>query len=240
MTDDLRKSPQIQYCLFSYLLDYLQTEKVHAFVTKHLRKVNDDSKSRFCTLKKRFCQHYGLLKIEKGPDKETLQRMINILGTHGNYETELAQVLKGDGGETTSSVWAKIWSVGILRSRPRPDKSSKAIRNENQPVQKDDTTFLTEIRTIVTEEPAYRQIVEEILQEATHSLGVKLKKLEKEVLQLVGKEIARITRQEIDERINAEKRDADRAAETRLCSLIRAALDAEADHPTNRLVFTTS
>jgi len=234
MTDDLRKSPQIQYCLFSYLLDYLQTEKVHALVVGNLRQVNDDPKSRFCTLKRRFCQHYGLF------GNEIVQRMISILGTHGDYETELAQVVEGNEDEERPSAWTKFRSAELLTSRLRFDKSSKAMRNEYQLVQKDDTTFLTEIRTIVTEEPAYRQIVEEILQEAANNLGVKLKKLEKELLQLVGKEIARITKQETDERINAEKQDAGQAAEARLCSLIRAALDAEADHPTNRLVFTTS
>jgi hypothetical protein len=234
MTDDLRKSLQIQYYLFSYPLDYLQTEEVHAFMTRNLRQVNDDSKSRFCTLKKRFYQHYGLLQIEKGFDDETVQRMINVLGTRGNYETELSQVVGGNEGEDKPNVWTKIWNVGILRSRPRSDRSSKAIPNESKLVQKDDTTFLTEIRTIATEEPAYRQIVEEILQEAANSLGVKLKRLEKDLLRLIGKEIARMTRQEIDEQIKAEKQDAHRTAKTRLRSLICEALDAEADHPTNR------
>ena len=100
--------------------------------------------------------------------------------------------------------------------------------------QKEDSAFLTEICTIIKEEPAYRQIVEEILQEAANSLGMKLKKLEKELQKLVGKEIARIKRKEIDEHIAAEKRDATRAANARLRSLIRAALDTEADHLTNR------
>ena len=172
--------------------------------------------------------------MEKGFGTETVQRMIDILGTRGNYEKEFAQVAGGNGDEGQSSAWSRLWNVGIIRSRPRSDQSSKATRNEYKLVQKDDTTFLTEICAIVTEEPAYRLIVEEILEEAAHSIGVKLQRLEKDLLQLVGKEIARITRQEIDERINANKRDADRAAGTRLCSLIREALDAEADDPTNR------
>ena len=230
MTDDLRKSLQIQYCMFSYLLDYLQTEEVHALVTRSFRQVNNDPKSRFCTLKKRFSQHYGLLRIEQGFGNEIVQRMISILGTHGDYETELAQVVEGNEDEDKPGAWPKSRSVGLLTSRPRSDMFSEAMRNEYQLAQKDDTTFLTEIRTIVTEEPAYRQVVEEILQEAANNLGVKLKKLEKELLQLIEKEIARIAKQEIDERIN----DADRAAQIRLRSLIREALDAEADHPTNR------
>ena len=172
--------------------------------------------------------------MEKGFGTETVQRMINILGTHGNYDKELAQVAECNGDEGQSSAWSRLWNGGFLRSRPRSDQSSKAMSNEYKLVHKDDTTFLTEICAIVTEEPAYRPIVEEILEEAAHSLGVKLKRLEKDLLQLVGKEIVRITREEIDERIKANKRDADRAAGTRLRSLIREALDAEADDPTNR------
>jgi len=203
-------------------------------VTGCLRQVNDDPKSRFCTLKKRFCQHYGLLQVEKGFKKATVQRMIDILGTHGDYEKELDQVVEDNEAEGQPSTWSNIWNIGLLRSKPRSDRASKAMRAGYKLVQKDDTTFLTEIRTVIEEEPAYRRIVEEILQEAAHSLGIKLKRLKKELLQLVGKEVNLITRQEIDERINAEKLDAVRAAEARLCSLIRTALDAEAGHPTNR------
>jgi hypothetical protein len=203
-------------------------------VTGSLRQVNNDPKSRFCTLKKRFCQHYGLLQVEKGFKNATVQRMIDILGTHGDYQRELVQVVEDNESEGQPGTWSNFWNIGLIRSRPRSDKVSKAIRNGHKLVQKDDTTFLTEIRTVIEEEPAYRRIVEEILQEAAHSLGIKLKWLKKELLQPVGKEVTLITMQEIDKRINAEKLDADQAAEARLCSLIRAALDAEADHPTNR------
>jgi len=238
--DDLRKSLQIQCRLLQCLLGYLQTEEVHAFVTRNLRQLNNDPKSRFCTLKKRFCQHYGLLQMEEGLSNETVQRMINVLGTHGNYEAELMQVVEGNADKSHSdqpSAWSKL--MDLLMSRPRSDMLSKATRNGSKLAQKGDAAFLIEICTIVAEEPAYRLIVEIILQEAANSLGVKFKKLEQELLQLVGKEIARITRQETDERINAEKQDAGQAAEARLCSVIRAALDAEPDHPTNRLVFIT-
>ena len=172
--------------------------------------------------------------MEKGFGNETVQRMINILGTHGDYEKELVQIVGDNGGEGKSGGWSNIWNIGLIRSRTKPDKVSKAIRNGYMMAQKEDSAFLTEICTIVKEEPAYRQIVEEILQEAANSLGIKLKKLEKELQRLVGKEIARIKRKEIDEHIAAEKRDATRAANARLRSLIRAALDTEADHLTNR------
>ena len=173
--------------------------------------------------------------MEKGLKNETVQRMIDILGTNGDYEAELSQLVDGNEDESRSGQ-PKSWSkfLGRLTSKRRSDKISKAMLDGHKLAQKDDTIFLTEMCTRVTQEPAYRQITEEILQEAANSLGIKLKKFEKELLQLVGREISRITRQEIDEQINVEKRDADRAARARLRSLIRATLDAEEDHPTNR------
>ena len=171
--------------------------------------------------------------MEKGFGNETVQRMINILGTRGDYEKELMQIVGDNGGEEKSGGWS-IWNIGLIRSRTKSDKVSKAMLDGYKLAQKDDTTFLTEICTIVTQKPEYRQIVEEILQEAVNSLGIKLKKLEKELLKLVGKEMFRIKKQEIDEHIAAEKRDATRAANARLRSLIRADLDTELDHPTNR------
>jgi len=204
-------------------------------VTQNLRQVNSDPKSRFCTLKKRFCQHYGLLEMEKGFTNETVQRMIDILGTHGDYEAELTRLVEANEDEFRSGKPNSLSKfLGRLTSKRRPDKVSKAMLNGQKLAQKDDTIFLTEMCTRITQEPAYRQITEEILQEAANSLGIKLKKFEKELLQLVGREISRITREEIDEQINAEKRDADRAARAQLRSLIRATLDAEEDHPTNR------
>lgn len=163
--------------------------------------------------------------------------MINILGTHDDYDTELARVMEDNTNGSRSEqsgLWSKLWNTGFLRSRSKSDKTPKTTLNGYRLAQKDDTTFLTEICAIVVEEPAYQQIVEEIVQQATHSLSIKLKKLEKELVRLVEKEIPRIIRQEIDERVKVEKQDADLAANVQLRSLICQALDAEADHPTNR------
>ena len=154
--------------------------------------------------------------MEKGFGNETIQRLISILGTHGDYEKEVVQIVRDNEGE------GQVRNIWLIRS------------NGYKLAQKDDPTFLTEICTIIKEEPEYRQIVEEIRSEAANSLGIKLKKLEKDLLQFVGKEVARIIRQEVDGHIAAEKREADQTAKTRLCSLIRGALDAEVDHPTNR------
>ena len=163
--------------------------------------------------------------------------MINILGTHGSYKTELAQVMEGstDGPRSDQpGILSKLFDFGFLRSRSRSDKPSRTTLNGYKPAEKDDPTFLTEICTIVAEEPAYQQVVEEIVQEATISLSTKLKKLEKDLLQLVKAEVARITRTGIDEQVKAERQDTDLAAQARLRSLIRKALNAETDHPTNR------
>ena len=204
-----------------------------------MREVNDDPKSRFCTLKKRFRQHYELLQVENEFDGETVQQMINALGTHGDYEIEIAQVMEGNANGSpfdNPGILTKVLSIFMPNSRSK--KPSTRTPNEYQLDQKDDRTFLTEICAIITKEPAYEEIVGEIVQEAINGLSTKLKRLEKELLQLVEKGVARIIKQEIDERIKAEKRDADLEANTRLRSLIRQALDAEADHPTNRYVFT--
>ena len=160
--------------------------------------------------------------------------MINILGTHGDYEKEVVQIMEDNEGEGQRGESSGIWNRGLIRSRPRFDMGPKAMLNGYKLAQKDDTTFLTEICTMLTQEPAYQQIVEEILQEAANCLGIKLKGLEKELLQLVRKETLRIKMKEIDESIAAEKRDATRAANAWLRSLIRADLDTEPDHPTNR------
>jgi len=204
--------------LFSYFLGYLETRAVNALLDEKLREVNDDPDSRFCTLKKRFREH-----------RKMVQHMIDVLGTTGNYETELTRAVAGN-TEVPRSGLSGTWCERVSSIVEKP---SKPTLNRYKLNQRDDAIFLTEICTIIKEEPAYQQIVEEILQEAANNLGIKLKKLEQELLQIVGKEMARIVRLEIYERMNAERRDADLAAKARLRSLIRAALDAEADHPSN-------
>ena len=173
--------------------------------------------------------------MEKGFTNERVQRMIDILGTHGNYEAELQRLVEANEDEFRSD---KPNALSKFMSRPTSKRRSVDISNAmlhgDKLAQKDDTIFLTEICTVVTQDPAYRQITEEILQEAVDSLGIKLKKLEKELLQHVERGMTRIMRQEIDEQISAEKRDADQASKARLRSSIRATLDAEKDHPTNR------
>jgi hypothetical protein len=222
--------------LFSYFLGYLDIKEAHALLDQRLHEVNDDPNSRFCTLKKRFREHFKLLQKEKEFDPETIQRMIDILGIHGNYEEALTQARAGN-TKGPSSGLSRLWSKVVDTLPPLPfisDKpSKKTTLNGYKLDQEDDTTFLTELCTIITEKPVYRERVEEIRLEATKSLGIKLKKLEKELIDLVRKQVVRIVKQGVEERIKTEKRDADQAAKARLRPLIRSALDDEADHPTN-------
>jgi len=216
--------------LFSCSLDFLDTQEAHDLLDRELREVNDDPDSRFCILKKRFREHFELLQKGKGISPETVKNMIDILGTHGNYEEILARVIAGyakgpRSGGSGLLVKAVASSLSFL---------PKTTPNGYKLDQMDDTTFLTEICTIITENPDYRQIVEEILQEATESLGTKLKKLENDLLNLVRNHVAPTIKQDINEGVSAGRRDADQEAKAQLRSLIRAALDAEVDHPTNR------
>ena len=221
--------------MFSYILGYLDTPGAHALLDRKLREVDDDPESRFCTLKKRFREHYELLEREKGFGDEIIQHMIDILGTDGNYEEMLVRVVTGNTKAPTPFL-SRLWSK-FVDSLPLPsisDKPSKTTLNGYKLDQVDDTTFLTEICAIATEKPPYGQIVDEILQEATKSLSIKLKKLEKELINLVRKHVAHIIKQETNERVDIEKGVPDQAAKARLRSLIRETLDAEVDHPTNR------
>ncbi len=219
--------------MFSYFLGYLDTQEAYAVLYGTLREVNDNPDSRFCTLKQRLREHLELLRKEKGFSHEMDQHMIDILGTDGNYEEKLKRVVARN-TERPLSRLLSIHSDYLTPLPPRFDMPSKTTPNGYKLGQEDDAIFLTEICTMITEKPAYRQIAEEILQEATKSLGTKLKKLEKELLHLVRSHVKRVVRQEIDDRINTEKQYADLAAGARLRSLIREALDAEADHPTDR------
>ena len=223
--------------MFSYFLGYLGTQEAHALLDRKLREVNDDTGSRFCTLKKRFREHFELLEREKGFGDETVQHMVGILGMDGNYEEMLARVVAGNTKAPTSFLFrlgSKVKSKCPDFIQSILDSPSKATLNGYKLDQMDDTTFLTKICTIITEKPAYRQIVEEILQEATQSLGIKLRELKEELIDLVRGYMAHVVKQEIDERVDTEKRDANQAAKARLRSLIREALDAEASHPTSR------
>ena len=222
--------------MFSYFLGYIDTQEVHVLLDSSIREVNDNPDSRFCTLKKRLREHFALLRKEKKFGHETVQQIINILGTYGNYDEELERVVAGNTQGSRSGP-SNPWRgrKGYFPSpTPRSNTPSRSRPDGYKLIQEDDTTFLTKICTMRTEKPAYRQIVDEILQEATKSLCTKLKTLEKELLQLVRRHVKSVVRREIDDQVNTEKQLADLAAKSRLRSLLREALDGEVKHPTNR------
>ena len=219
--------------MFSYFLGFFDTQDAHDLLDRSLREVNDNPDSRFCTLKKRLREHFALLRKEKGFSHETVQQMINILGTDGNYDEELKRLVAGNTQGPRSGP-SHPWPGRKDYLPSKFHKPTKKTPNGHKLVQEDDTTFLTYIYNMKTERPAYRQIVDEILQEATKSLCTKLKTLEKELLQLVRRHVKGVVRQEIHEQVNTEKQLADLEAMSRLRSLIREALNAEAEHPTNR------
>ena len=224
--------------MFSYFLGYLDTKEAHALLDGKLREANDDPDSRFCTLKRRLKEHFELLRKEDEFRHEMDQHMIDILVTDGDYEEKLKRVV----AKNTEGPLSRLWSIHsdyLTPLAPRFDTPSKTTPNGYKLDEEDDAFFLMKICTMIMEKPAYRQIGEEILQEATKSLGTKLKKLEKELLHLVMNHVKRVVGQEIDDRVNTEKQHADLAANARLRFLIREALDAEVDHPTDRWVFTT-
>ena len=222
--------------MFSYFLGYFDTQEARDLLDRSLREVNDNPDSRFCTLKKRLREHFALLRKEKEFGRETVQQMINIIGTYGNYDEELERVVAGNRQGPRSGP-SQPWRgrKGYFPSPTfRPNTPPRPRPDGYKPIQEDDTTFLTRICTMRTEKPVYRQIVDEILQEATKSLCAKLKTLEKELLQLIRSHLRRVVRRENQDRVNTETQHANLAAKARLRSLIREALDAEAEHPTNR------
>ena len=181
--------------------------------------------------------NFALLQAEHGCEDEKARRITEILGMQSNFETGFAQMGIGEkGGSSSESSSVTRWpiSFGRLTSGTCAADSKSDSGALSKSSNMDDSSFIAALYTICGEERTYQPMVEEILQEATQSLGHKLKRLMPELFRHLKEEIRRIVRQEIDDRINAERQDADVAAKARLRSLIRGALDAEADHPTNR------
>ena len=222
--------------MFSYFLGYIDTQEARDLLDRSFREVNDNPDSRFCTLKKRLREHFALLRKEKELGHEMVQQMINILGTYGDYDEELERVAAGNtqGPRPGPSHPWRGRRGHFPLATPRLNRPFRPRPDGFQLIQEDDTTFLTKMYTMRTEKPAYRQIVDEILLEATKSLCAKLKTLEKELLRGIRSHLRRVVRRENQDRVNTETQHANLVAKARLCSLIREALDAEAEHPTNR------
>ena len=164
-----------------------------------------------------------------------MRRITEILGMPSTVNTEFARMAIGEkSGSDSEMSSAMRWPISLGRLMSGNCASELDSNALSKSSSMDDSSFLAALCAICGEERTYQPIVEEVLQEATLSLGHKLKKLLPELIRHLEKEIPRITGQEIDERMKAEQRGANLAANARLRSLIRKALDAEAGHPTNR------
>ena len=164
--------------------------------------------------------------------------MINILDSDGDYEKELTQLLEAATNHNrTQSGWM-----------PRSQTLGSTISNSHKlgfgymdpnPPHIDDATFLTELRVLQDERPAYANIARKIIQEATECLGAKLRKVSKDIARHAEREVGRHL-QEISSSIRERRRNAEEISRLELRDLIRRALDEEPGHPTNLYVYDFS
>ena len=100
----------------------------------------------------------------------------------------------------------------------------------------DDVTFLAKVFLLRDGSPAYAQIAEEIIREATESLGAKLKSVSEDIAAHAEREFGRLL-QKVSSSFAEQRRDAERTANLELIDLIRKDLDEEPEHPTNSYVL---
>ena len=217
-------------------------------VSDVLRAVTDhSSKGRYTILKQRLKKHLAWLKEHQGSE-EQLQRMIDLLSTHDDYEKELLRLLEQpENPIPTRNSAQRPWYSEVLaltrvwRTGPSQSTSNHAFRPESRyknlkVPHVDDATFLTELCLLRDERPAYAQIAEEIIREATESLGVKLKSVSKDIASRAEREIGRLL-QEVSSSFAEQRRDAETTAKLALMDSIRRDLDEEPEHPTNSYVL---
>ena len=217
-------------------------------VSDVLRAVTDhSSKGRYTILKQRLKKHLAWLKEHQGSE-EQLQRMIDLLSTHDDYEKELLRLLEQpENPIPTRNSAQRPWYSEVLaltrvwRTGPSQSTSNHALRPESRyknlkVPHVDDATFLTELCLLRDERPAYAQIAEEIIREATESLGVKLKSVSKDIASRAEREIGRLL-QEVSSSFAEQRRDAETTAKLALMDSIRRDLDEEPEHPTNSYVL---
>ena len=220
-------------------------------VSDVLRAVTDhSSKGRYTILKGRLRKHLAWAREHH----EQLQRMINLLSTHNDYEKELVRLLEQPETPTPTldptqrpmnlatiagSATGQFLRVGPTQSTPnyahRPESRYKNLGLP--PV--DDATFLTGLCLLRGENPAYEQIAEEIVREATESLGAKLKSVSKDIVSRAERESERLL-QAVSSSFAEERRGAVNTAKLVLLDLIRRNLDEEPEHPTNSYVYDSS
>jgi len=208
-------------------------------VSEVLRAVTDYfSKQRYSILKERLRKHLAWLG-EYQASAEQLQRMIDLLSTHDDYEGNLVRLLERP-RNTQTSIERVSGAIGRFFAPPK-STSNHADRPEiwymNLKLPHiDDAGFLTELYLLRDERLAYTQIAKEIIQEATESLGAKLKRLSKDIAYLAEREIG-LFLQEVSSSFTKRRLHAETTAYLELMDLIRRDLDEEPRHPTDLYVL---
>ena len=170
--------------------------------------------------------------------------MIDLLSTHDDYETELVRLLERPENpystrSRTQRTWglgavgnAASWLLGIGLSQSTSNKSRRPdLQYKDRKLPRiDDATFLTELCVLRDERPAYAQIAEEIIREATESLGVKLKRVSKDIAPRAEREMGRRL-QEISSLFTEQRLHAEETSRLELRDLVRRDLDEEPRHP---------
>lgn len=199
---------------------------------------------RYQVLKERLRKHL-LWLVDHQVSEEQLQRMINILCSNGDYEKELTQLLEAAANHNrTQSSWTLRSAVGrwipfgLGTSQSTSSNVNKAGSGYMglKPPRIDDAAFLAELCVLRDERPAYANIAKEIIQEATESLGAKLKNVSKDIARHAEREVDRYL-QDISSSFRERRVHAEEISILELKNLIRRALDEEPGHPTNLYVL---
>jgi hypothetical protein len=228
---------------------FFESNEVQEQVAGVLRAVTDhSSKCRYPILKERLRKHLAWSREYQVPE-EQLQRMIDLLGTHDDYENELARLLETSKSpdrpshrenrwRSTAQWFATGLTFGIVTFQSTSDNVHKpeVHYKDMKPPHLDDAPFLAELCVLRDEDRAYANIAGEIIQHATESLGVKLKKVSKEIARCAEKEIGRLG-QEISSDFEQRRLHAERKSKMELRDLVRKTLDEEPNHPTDLYVL---
>ena len=216
-----------------------QSKEVREQVSEVLRAVTDhSSKGRYPILKERLRKHLSWSADHQVPE-EQLQRMIDLLDSHGDYEKELLQLLEAaanhnhsQGGWTLRSVVGRLNPFGSGTSQSTSSHAHKPglgyvhLKLPNI----DDAAFLTELCVLRDERPAYTKIAKELIQGATESLGAKLMKVSKDIARHAEREVGHHL-QAISSSFRERRLRAEEMSRLELRDLVRKSLSEEPGDP---------
>jgi len=160
--------------------------------------------------------------------------MIDLLDSRGNYERRLMELLEATGDRNRTQGREKMHHL-LAQWRFIVDQPEYRYKHMKLP-DIDDAAFLTELHILRDERPAYGNIVKEIIQEATESLGAKLKKASRDIVRHAERELGRHL-QEISSSFRERLLHARKMSTVELRDLFQKALDEESGHPTDLYAF---